>query len=289
MEGTNLDEALRTYIRVVELQSFTKAAQELHISQPAVSLQLKKLEETYDTELIYRQAKKFILTDTVEMLYHRAKQLEGLYKQVEEEISLYHHHLKGRLRIGASFTIGEYYLPTLIAKFHALYPDITIEIIIENTAKIADKVEMLQVDIGLIEGQMNKKEMEISAFSDDEMCIVGRANGSLTEIKQGATWIAREEGSGTREYLDHVLSTNGWNVVERVVAWSNMAVKQMVLEGMGYTIISRCVVKHEIAEGKLRTFNEAGSLMRKFSLLQNKQKLENRIAETFLTFLKENQ
>lgn len=100
-----MDEALRTYIRVVELQSFTKAAEELHISQPAVSLQLKKLEELYETELIYRQAKKFILTATGEILYHRAKQLEGLYKQVEDEISLYHHHLKGRLRIGASFTI----------------------------------------------------------------------------------------------------------------------------------------------------------------------------------------
>ncbi|EIM1782152.1 LysR family transcriptional regulator [Listeria monocytogenes] len=284
-----MDEALRTYIRVVELQSFTKAAEELHISQPAVSLQLKKLEERYETELIYRQAKKFVLTATGEMLYHRAKQLEGLYKQVEDEISLYHHHhLKGRLRIGASFTIGEYYLPALIAEFHARYPDITIELIIENTAKIADKVELLQVDAGLIEGQVSKKDLEISAFADDEMCIVGRADGSLAEIEQGATWIAREEGSGTREYLDHVLSTNGWNVTEKVVAWSNMAVKQMVLEGMGYTVISRCVVKTEIAEGKLRVFNEAGSFMRKFSILKNKQRLENRIAETFLTFLKEN-
>lgn len=159
-----MDEALRTYIRVVELQSFTKAAEELHISQPAVSLQLKKLEEIYETELIYRQAKKFILTATGEILYHRAKQLEGLYKQVEDEISLYHHHLKGRLRIGASFTIGEYFLPEVIAKFHALYPDITIELIIENTAKIADKVELLQVDTGLIEGQVSKKDLEISAF-----------------------------------------------------------------------------------------------------------------------------
>ncbi|HAC2116255.1 TPA_asm: LysR family transcriptional regulator [Listeria monocytogenes] len=264
-----MDEALRTYIRVVELQSFTKAAEELHISQPAVSLQLKKLEEIYETELIYRQAKKFILTATGEILYH--------------------HHLKGRLRIGASFTIGEYFLPEVIAKFHALYPDITIELIIENTAKIADKVELLQVDTGLIEGQVSKKDLEISAFSDDEMCIVGRADGSLTEIEQGATWIAREEGSGTREYLDHVLSTNGWNVAEKVVAWSNMAVKQMVLEGMGYTVISKCVVQTEITSGKLQTFNEAGSLMRKFSVLKNRQRLENRIAETFLTFLKENQ
>ncbi|WP_271004502.1 LysR family transcriptional regulator [Listeria seeligeri] len=283
-----MDEALRTYIRVVELKSFTKASEELHISQPAVSLQLKKLEQQYDTELIYRQAKKFVLTATGEMLYHRAKQLEGLYKQVEDEISLYHHHLKGRLRIGASFTIGEYYLPKVIAKFHALYPDITIELIIENTAKIADKVELLQVDTGLIEGQINKKDLEISAFLDDEMCIVGPANGSMEEIENGATWIAREEGSGTREYLDHVISTSGWNVIERVIAWSNMAVKQMVLEGLGYTVISKCVVETEINRGKLRTFNEANTLLRKFSVLKNKQTLENRTVETFLQFLREN-
>ncbi|MBC1908090.1 LysR family transcriptional regulator, partial [Listeria booriae] len=188
-----------------------------------------------------------------------AKQLEGLYKQVEDEISLYHHHLKGRLRIGASFTIGEYYLPKVIAKFHALYPDITIELIIENTAKIADKVELLQVDTGLIEGQISKKDIEISAFLDDEMCIVGPANGSITEIENGATWIAREEGSGTREYLEHVISTSGWNVTERVIAWSNMAVKQMVLEGLGYTVISKCVVETEIKRGKLRTFNDANT------------------------------
>lgn len=283
-----MDEALRTYIRVVELKSFTKASEELHISQPAVSLQLKKLEQQYDTELIYRQAKKFVLTATGEMLYHRAKQLEGLYKQVEDEISLYHHHLKGRLRIGASFTIGEYYLPKVIAKFHALYPDITIELIIENTTKIADKVELLQVDTGLIEGQISKKDLEISAFLDDEMCIVGPANGSITEIENGATWIAREEGSGTREYLDHVISTSGWNVTERVIAWSNMAVKQMVLEGLGYTVISKCVVETEIKRGELRTFNEANTLLRKFSVLKNKQTLENRTVETFLQFLREN-
>ncbi|MBF2480631.1 LysR family transcriptional regulator [Listeria seeligeri] len=283
-----MDEALRTYIRVVELKSFTKASEELHISQPAVSLQLKKLEQQYDTELIYRQAKKFVLTATGEMLYHRAKQLEGLYKQVEDEISLYHHHLKGRLRIGASFTIGEYYLPKVIAKFHALYPDITIELIIENTVKIADKVELLQVDTGLIEGQISKKDLEISAFLDDEMCIVGPANGSMEEIENGATWIAREEGSGTREYLDHVISTSGWNVTERVIAWSNMAVKQMVLEGLGYTVISKCVVETEINRGKLRTFNEANTLLRKFSVLKNKQTLENRTVETFLQFLREN-
>lgn len=283
-----MDEALRTYIRVVELKSFTKASEELHISQPAVSLQLKKLEQQYDTELIYRQAKKFVLTATGEMLYHRAKQLEGLYKQVEDEISLYHHHLKGRLRIGASFTIGEYYLPKVIAKFHALYPDITIELIIENTTKIADKVELLQVDTGLIEGQISKKDLEISAFLDDEMCIVGPANGSMEEIESGATWIAREEGSGTREYLDHVISTSGWNVTERVIAWSNMAVKQMVLEGLGYTVISKCVVETEIKRGELRTFNEANTLLRKFSVLKNKQTLENRTVETFLQFLREN-
>ncbi|MBC1586887.1 LysR family transcriptional regulator [Listeria seeligeri] len=283
-----MDEALRTYIRVVELKSFTKASEELHISQPAVSLQLKKLEQQYDTELIYRQAKKFVLTATGEMLYHRAKQLEGLYKQVEDEISLYHHHLKGRLRIGASFTIGEYYLPKVIAKFHALYPDITIELIIENTAKIADKVELLQVDTGLIEGQISKKDLELSAFLDDEMCIVGAANGSMEEIENGATWIAREEGSGTREYLDHVISTSGWNVTERVIAWSNMAVKQMVLEGLGYTVISKCVVETEIKRGELRTFNEANTLLRKFSVLKNKQTLENRTVETFLQFLREN-
>ncbi|MBF2474703.1 LysR family transcriptional regulator [Listeria seeligeri] len=283
-----MDEALRTYIRVVELKSFTKASEELHISQPAVSLQLKKLEQQYDTELIYRQAKKFVLTATGEMLYHRAKQLEGLYKQVEDEISLYHHHLKGRLRIGASFTIGEYYLPKVIAKFHALYPDITIELIIENTTKIADKVELLQVDTGLIEGQISKKDLELSAFLDDEMCIVGAANGSMEEIENGATWIAREEGSGTREYLDHVISTSGWNVTERVIAWSNMAVKQMVLEGLGYTVISKCVVETEIKRGELRTFNEANTLLRKFSVLKNKQTLENRTVETFLQFLREN-
>lgn len=283
-----MDEALRTYIRVVELKSFTKASEELHISQPAVSLQLKKLEQQYDTELIYRQAKKFVLTATGEMLYHRAKQLEGLYKQVEDEISLYHHHLKGRLRIGASFTIGEYYLPKVIAKFHALYPDITIELIIENTTKIADKVELLQVDTGLIEGQISKKDLEISAFLDDEMCIVGPANGSMEEIESGATWIAREEGSGTREYLDHVISTSGWNVTERVIAWSNMAVKQMVLEGLGYTVISKCVVETEIKRGELRTFNEANTLLRKFSVLKNKQTLGNRTVETFLQFLREN-
>lgn len=283
-----MDEALRTYIRVVELKSFTKASEELHISQPAVSLQLKKLEQQYDTELIYRQAKKFVLTATGEMLYHRAKQLEGLYKQVEDEISLYHHHLKGRLRIGASFTIGEYYLPKVIAKFHALYPDITIELIIENTTKIADKVELLQVDTGLIEGQISKKDLEISAFLDDEMCIVGAANGSMEEIENGATWIAREEGSGTREYLDHVISTSGWNVTERVIAWSNMAVKQMVLEGLGYTVISKCVVETEIKRGKLQTFNDANTLLRKFSVLKNKQTLENRTVETFLQFLREN-
>lgn len=93
------------------------------------------------------------------MLYHRSKQIIRLYEQAKQDIYEHHHLARGKLTIGASFTIGEYVLPQILAQFHQLYPHVDIEVVIDNTEAIARHVRLFHVDIGLIEGQTNDKEL----------------------------------------------------------------------------------------------------------------------------------
>ena len=199
---------LKTFVTLVEVKNFTKTAEKLRMSQPSVSLHIKNLEKEFQTTLFLRSPKLLKVTPTGEMLFDRAKQIITIYEQTKQDILEHHNSIKGELKIGASFTIGEYILPSLLINLQQDYPELELQVFIGNTEEIVQFVRMYQVDIGLIEGQTNEKELSVHPFMQDELFIVSskkhilacKEDVTINDL-QNQVWITREVGSGTREYL----------------------------------------------------------------------------------------
>jgi len=288
-------DALKTFVTLAEVRHFTKTAQLLHISQPSVSLHIKNLEQEFETELFVRSSKLFKITPTGEVLYHRAKQIISIYEQTKQEIMEYHSHIKGLLKIGASFTIGEYILPELLYKMSEQYPQLTIEVTIGNTDEIAHAVHLLEVDIGLIEGHTNNKELTVSFFKEDELYIVAANNHPLTQLEhitihdlQQQAWITREHGSGTREFFNHFIRTNGLVVSSLLTISSNQGIKESVIRGIGISLLSKSVISRDLASQALAIIPVSNlHFTRMLSYIYSPLHEHNRGLEAFLELIQQ--
>ncbi|MBB6175671.1 DNA-binding transcriptional LysR family regulator [Anoxybacillus tengchongensis] len=251
-------EELKTFITLVEVKNFTKTADILHLSQPSVSLHIKNLEKEFQTKLFIRSPKKLQMTPTGELLYDRAKKMIALYEQTKQDILQHHDCVKGTLKIGASFTIGEYVLPSFLFALQNDYPDLHLEVIIGNTKEIVELVRTYQTDIGLIEGQTNEKELTVYPFMQDELVIVAPNDHPLVcqqavsiNDLQNQIWITRELGSGTREYFHHFIRSNGIKVKSLMIISSNQGIKETLMRGNGLAFLSRHVIERELKQGHL--------------------------------------
>ncbi|SEU10441.1 LysR family transcriptional regulator [Paenibacillus sp. NFR01] len=250
-------DALRTFVVLAESQNFTKASELLHISQPSVSLHIKNLESEFQAQLFLRSPKFVQITPSGELLYQRAKQILLLYDQAKEELWAQRHSLQGELVVGASFTIGEYLLPALLAKLRQAYPQLNLRVEIGNTDEIVRLVRLLEVDIGLIEGPAHDKELSVLPFMEDELVIIAsKAHHPIGPnpgwpALQDQTWVTREEGSGTREYFNHFIRINGLKIKSLLTIGSNQGVKESVIQGMGLSLLSRHAIERELAYGEL--------------------------------------
>lgn len=287
-------DALRTFITLVEVKNFTKAAEKLHISQPSVSLHMKNLEQELGTKLVVRSRKSFQVSPTGELLYDRAKQIIRIYEQTKRDILAHHQIVKGKLKIGASFTIGEYILPNLLVDVHNAYPELELEVIIGNTEEVVRHVQLFHVDIGLIEGQTNNKELTVHPFMQDELYVVASIHHPLTAKKQvtiadlqNQPWVSREEGSGTREYLEHVIRSNGLKTKSILTISSNQGVKETVIKGMGLSLLSHSVIERDVALKQLAILNlQRIHFTRTFSYVFSPIMKSKQNVEAFLNMLK---
>jgi DNA-binding transcriptional LysR family regulator len=288
-------DALRTFITVVEEKNFTKAAEKLLLSQPSVSVHIKNLEEEFQTQLLIRSPKTLKLTLSGEVLYERAKQMMQIYENTKIEIYEQQNTIKGTLHIAASFTIGEYILPTLLAKLSKKYPMLDFVVTIGNTDEVVKHVQFFKVDIGLIEGNTNEKDLIIQPFMEDELTIIATSDHSLKKVKvieiedlQDEIWISRERGSGTREYLEHVIRTNGLKMNRLMTISSNQGVKETVMNGLGISILSIYAVKRELEQGTLIQLKPKNELFkRKFSYVVSPMSVEKKNIHLFLETLGE--
>ncbi|MBD8068530.1 LysR family transcriptional regulator [Bacillus sp. PS06] len=270
-------DALKTFVQVVEEQSFSRAAEKLLISQPSVSVHIKNLENEFQTKLFVRSPKTFQITPTGEILYQRAIQMIQMYERAKRDIYEHHHLVKGLIKIGASFTIGEYTIPSFLAEMQADYPYLEFEIIIGNTDEIVELVKLFKVDIGLIEGQTNEKDLTIRPFLDDELVIIAPTFHPLTKKKeinehelQNQNWITREKGSGTREFFDHVISAHGLKINHLMAISSTQGIKEAVINGLGLALISRSAVKRDHEHHLLSILDvKLGPFKRKFSIINS--------------------
>jgi len=289
---------LHIFYTVADRGSFSAAAASLHMTQPAVTMQIQSLEDYFGAKLFQRSTKRIELTEAGRALMPFAKRSIELIRETDAQMSKFTKQLKGRLQLGASLTIGEYILPRLLGPFGQEYPHISISMKVMNTAQIMEDILNHQLNFGLIEAPVNHPDMHMEAVMSDELkLIVGkehplaeRVEVDLTEVLQYPV-VLREQGSGTRLVMEEQLKKQEIDLEDLNIIMelgSTGAVKSAVEAGLGISFISAASIKHEVALGLIRTVPIKGvTFKRQFYSIYLKSALLPISAVTFLTFLRE--
>ncbi|MBP3911509.1 MAG: LysR family transcriptional regulator [Niameybacter sp.] len=288
-------EELKTFIQVVKYRNFTKAAKKVNLSQPTVSLHIKRLEQYFDTTLITRssKSKEVLITKQGEFLYEKGQDLIAQIDLLKGELLQIDDKAKKKILVGASKTIGDYFLPQIIGDFSNKYPDIQLEVFIENTAHICDMMNEGEIQVGLIEGIDPYYDFDREYFYQDRMVVAVSNKSALAtmdvsiEDLNNQIWISREEGSGTQEYLKLFLNMHNITPKNVIVFNSNYAVKEAVKNGIGITIISECVVSHAAFDKELNILPLELLPKRKYSYILPKDKEVDLDILTFINMLKD--
>lgn len=259
------DDRLKTFLAVVRCGSLTRAAKELYISQPAVTLQIRKLEHEYNASLFYRRDKGVELTPAGRLLFEYAKRIDSIYDEASEEISALSGSVQGTMRVGATLTIGEYVLPPVMGRFKADHPLVDILLEVENTSRIVEQVASGILDFGFVEGPFDNGMIRSEKLAHDELVFFCSSRHKFADMQEvdlesilKEPFILREPGSGTRQVFEDALVKAGANPADLRVLMqlgSNQAVKALVAENIGISVLSRFILRSEIEHGTHRYIN----------------------------------
>ncbi|WP_334073298.1 MULTISPECIES: LysR family transcriptional regulator [Paenibacillus] len=290
-----MDQYLEVFMKVVEKENFTKAAEELHMTQPAVSQHIRTLERLVGARLLERNNKHVRMNKAGEIVYHHAKEILALYTRMHDLVDDLAGHASGPIAIGASYTFGEYILPHIIAKLKREYPLIRPSIIIHNTKEITDLVNSYQLDIGIIEGFFNNHQLHSEVVSEDHMVIVASPSHPLLQ-KDGElhlseladeTWILREEGSGTRQAADHFFEMHNFTPTMIMEFGSTQVIKESVEAGLGISLLSGWAIAKELTNGYIGMLKVGGLPFKREFTLVTSSVYRTKALNTFIETLKE--
>ncbi len=289
------DRRLKVFHSVARLLSFTKAAESLHMTQPAVTFQVRQLEEYFNTRLFDRTHNKVNLTPAGERVAEFAERIFDLYAEMENSVRDLTGEISGALTIGASTTIAEYMLPALLGEFKNRYPDINLRLKVSNSEGIVSMVEHNVIDLGVVESPVSNKNLIVEVCHDDQLVVVAEPGHEL--VRRGGKvkaaeivkypFISREEGSGTRDVIMHYLlqeKINPGDMNLSLELGSPEAIKGAVEAGMGITIISRSIIDKELKLNRLAELQLDPPLSRPFSFVRQRQKFSVTVMEDLLDF-----
>ena len=247
---------LEVFLAVARFESVSRAADELGMSQSAASGSLGDLERQFDIQLFDRVGKRLVLSELGRSLRPNAEALQEHARELE--IRLANRNEVGRLRVGATLSIGNYLTAPLIARYLELHPTARVTLDIANTAQIARKIQNFELDVGLIEGEIEHPDLEMTRFREDELrvfCAPGHPFAKHRALRDrhllSADWIVREPGSGTRQAFEH--SMHGI-LPELRIAFElqhTEAIKSAVKAGLGVGCVSRIALEDEFRAGTL--------------------------------------
>lgn len=256
-----IDIRLLTFITVARTKSYTKSAEILNITQPAVSQHIKYLEEEYEVKLIKKSGKTFNLTSEGLILVKYAEEIQSLYRMLKMKLKNSSSIIKS-YNLGASMTIGAFTLPSLLADYKILNPNINFLLQVNNTKEILEKLLTRRLDFALIEGLFDKNKFKFKKLTDDELVLAVSPKHDFTtkheltieDVLKG-NLILREKGSGTRVAFENRLVETGYNT-NNLNAYmeigSIQAIKSLVESNLGYSIISREAIKKELSQGTIK-------------------------------------
>ena len=288
---------LQVFHAVAKHLSFTKAAEALFMTQPAVTFQIKQLEEHFNTRLFDRSQGRITLTAAGALALEQAERILALSAELDARMKELGGQIAGPLLIGASMTIGEYVLPQLIGKFKARFPAVVPTLFVGNSEAVQDRVAERTLDLGFIEGDSHRSTLLNEVCCEDELQVVcapshplaGQSFALPAMLTQHA-YISREAGSGTRAVIDHYLekagvSPDAMDVV--VELGSPEALKGLVATGLGFAIMSRVLAAKEVQLGQLVQVPLRPALIRDFSVVYPKERFHSKVVATFLEFAKQ--
>lgn len=274
-----LDYRLETFLTICQTGSFTKAAQVLHITQPAVSQHIKFLESYYSCKLINSSNRKISLTK-------EGKMLKEFATTAASDASHFKNMIKSspaesiKFTFGATLSIGEYVMPEILSHLLEIYPNMQFQMTVANTKGLLERLNSGELDFILVEGQFDKSDYDTTLFSLEDFIPVCSAQSNLAHrsieyedlIKNRL--ILREKGSGTREIFEHILEEHNYslNAFDKIIEIGNMqAIKQMVANGLGITFLFEVAAKRALQAGELAKIDLLGfSEQREFNFVMLK-------------------
>ncbi len=282
---------LKVFLAVCEHLNMTRAARSLYMTQPSVSQMIAELETYYDTRLFERLNHRLYLTAAGERLQSYANHIINLERQAKKE--LLDLGRAGTLRIGASQTVGAYFLPDVIKTYQEQNPQVEVFSQVENTWDIEQFLLEDRLDLGLVEGRVHSADLVEEAIVSDKLSIVCAPEhplAALTYITPADlspyAFIVREVGSGTREIFTNQMLAAGATWKEAGIYNSSEAIKRAVLKNLGLAVLPLTAITQEVEHGTLQTLSVDGlNLQRQFNLIYHRQKYFSTAMQTFTKHL----
>lgn len=291
-----MDFRLQVFQAVAKRLNFTKAAEELFITQPAVTKHIHELEHQFKVKLFDRNGSRIKLTKAGETLLQHTELLFGVYRNLEFEMSNLIHQHNGKLKIGASTTVAQYVLPPVLAEFHKKFPDIKIDLIANNTEVIETALKNKQIDLGIIEGLSKKASIKYTEFIKDEIVLVASTQNTFAKKKHIPTkdllsipLLMREPGSGTLEVIAH--SLKAFNIklrdlkIEMQLAGTE-SIKAYLAHSNCMAFLSRHSIINEIQRNELQIIPVKDLKIERFFYFIQLQGRNNNLPELFMKFVR---
>ncbi|MGU3377410.1 LysR substrate-binding domain-containing protein [Chryseobacterium sp. M5A1_1a] len=287
------DYRLKVFHTVASRLSFTRASEELHISQPAVTKHIKEIEVQLETKLFDRKGTSIQLTQSGKILYEYAEKIRNIYRDLEFEINQINQQHKGKLIIGASTTVAQYILPEILAKFNAYYKDIKIELLTGNTEAISSLLKEEKIDLGIIEGESQSSYFEYKTFKPDEIVLAAKSDHllahktlNLKDLYQ-LDLIFREQGSGTLEFIQNRLKEKEININDLntvIQLGSSESIKNYLLHSDCMAFLSISTILNELKNNILTVIDIKNfSIERDFHFILPKGE-QSELIKLFLKF-----
>lgn len=283
---------MKIFVTVYRHSNITRAAKELHLAQPSVSLAVKELEDYYGIHLFERIGRRIWPTEAGNEFYSYALHIVSLFEDIEKRIKNW--DALGTVRIGTSITIGTHILPGLIKKYQESYPSLRVEAIVNNSGVIEQHVLDNTIDLGLIETQPEHPELQAIPFMKDHLCAILPADHPLS----GQKWITlsqlaqypflmREKGSAGREILDASFALLHLSIHPIWESSSTQAIVSAVAQGLGVAVLPYMLVERDILEGQVKTVPFRQPLYRDLNIIYHKSKYLTPNMEAFIRLCKD--
>ena len=284
---------LQVFLKVAQCQSITKAAEELHLTQPAVSIQLKNFQDQFEIPLTEIIGRKLYVTDFGKEIVQKKKKIINEVHAINYKMQAYQGKLSGRLKISIVST-GKYIMPYFLADFLKLHPDVELILDVTNKSKVIKSLERNEVDFSLVSILPETLTVNRIELKPNRLFLVSNSATEFPEkiydknILENIPIILREMGSGTRQSMEQFMLLNNLNVKKKLELTSNEAVKQAVIAGLGCSIMPIIGIKNEITTGNLQIIPVRGlPIQSTWNLIWHKNKNFSPIAKAYLAFLEE--